>query len=215
MFDTRGAELRAGLVHRLDERGELQYSARYSQYDLDNARYRETQSLGAQWSRRFGERTRVAVAGEGHRIRYRAEAVKANSSDLLAASIGLSHVMQPATLATADGSIYFGHDKAVAGRADGDRAILGASLGLQRRFLGRFDGYVRLSLFDSGYDRQNPDFGVTRRDRQRDAVLGMSWELADGWLLRPQIAHTVNRSNVPLDGYRRTETSITLRRVWD
>ena len=215
LFDTRAAELQAGLLHRLDERSALQYSARYSHYDLDNAPYRETQSLGAQWSRRLSLRTRIAVAAEGHRIRYRSGAVKASSSDLLAASVGVTHVLQPATLTTADGSLYFGNDQAVAGRVDGDRRIRGASLGLQRRFFQRVDGYVRFSLLESGYETQNPDFGVTRRDRQRDAALGMSWEFADRWLLRPQIARTVNHSNLPLNEYRRTESSITLRRVWD
>jgi hypothetical protein len=56
---------------------------------------------------------------------------------------------------------------------------------------------------------------VTRRDRQYDAVLGVGWEFANGWVLRPQVLHTTHNSNTPLNEYRRTETSLTLRRVWD
>jgi outer membrane protein len=214
-FDSRGGDLHADLVHRLDERNSIRYGARYNYYELDNSPYRETPSLGAQWNHRLSARTRFAFGAEGHRIRYRTESTKANSSDLLAASAGVTHVMQPATLTTATGTLYFGYDNAVAARVDGDRRLLGASLGLQRRLLKGVEGYLRFSLLDSAYRTQNPNFGVTRRDRQLDAALGLDWELAQGWLLRPQVLRTSQRSNMPLNEYDRTETSITLRRVWD
>jgi len=214
-FDSRGAEVQAALVHRLGETSSMQYSGRFSAYDLDNAPYRDTASLVAQWNRRFGSRTRVAIGGEAHRIRYRTEATSASSSDLYAASAGVTYLLQPATLTAASGSLYLGNDQAVAGRVDGDRRLLGGSVGLQRRLMERAEVYVRLSILDSDYQAPNPDFGVTRRDRQYDAVLGVGWEFANGWVLRPQVLHTTHNSNTPLNEYRRTETSLTLRRVWD
>jgi len=214
-FDSRGAEVQAALVHRLDEQSLIQYSGRFSDYDLDNASYRDTASLVAQWNRRLSLRTRVALGGEAHRIRYRTEPTKSSSSDLYAASAGVTYVLQPATLTAATGSLYFGNDQAVAGRADGDRRLYGASVGLQRRLLERAEVYVRLSILDSDYQMPSADFGLTRRDRQYDAVLGLGWEFANGWVLRPQVLHTTHHSNIPLNEYRRTETSLTLRRVWD
>lgn len=214
-FDARAVELGATFIHRLDERNAMQYSVRHDHYELDNTRYRDTQSLGAQWSRSLSLRTRIAVSGQGYRIRYRSEDVKASSSDLLAAGASATHVLQQSTLTTATGAVYFGSDNAVAGRADGDRRILGLSLGLQRQVLPRVHGYLRVSVLSSDYETQNADFGLTRRDRQRDAALGLGWEFAQGWLLRPQVARTANRSNLALNEYRRTETSVTLRRVWD
>jgi outer membrane protein len=214
-FDTRMGELEAVLIHRVDERDSLQYSMRHNHFELDNARYRVTQSLGAEWSRSLSPRTRIAASGQGHRIRYWTDDARASSSDLVAASLSATWVLQPSTLTTAAGAVYLGSDTAVAGRADGDRRILGLSLGLQRLLVPRVEGYVRVSALGSRYATQNPDFGVTRRDRQFDAALGIGWELADGWLLRPQVARTFNHSNLPLNEYGRTETSITLRRVWD
>jgi tetratricopeptide (TPR) repeat protein len=214
-FDSRSADFQAALVHRLDERNRMQYSARYNYYELDNSPYRETPSLGVQWTRRTSLQTRFALGAEAHRIRYQTEATKANSSDLTAGSAGVTHVLHPATLTTVGGLLYFGYDRAVAGRPDGDRRILGASLGVQRRFFERAEAYLRFAVADSDYLAVNPDFGVTRRDRQLDAALGLDWEFARGWLLRPQVARTSNRSNIPLDEYDRTETSLTLRRVWD
>ena len=214
-FDSRGAELHAALVHRLAEASSIQYSARLSEYDLDNASYRDTASLVAQWNRRLSLRTRIALGGEAHRIRYRTEETRASSSDLYAASAGVTYLLQPATLTVATASLYLGNDQAVAERSDGNRRLLGASFGVQRRLMERAEVYVRLSVLDSDYQMPNTDFGVTRRDRQYDAVLGLGWEFANGWLLRPQVLHTTHNSNIPLNEYRRTETSITLRRAWD
>ena len=214
-FDSRAAEVQAALAHRLDERSLLQYSARFSDYDLDNASYRDTASLIAQWNRRLDLRTRIQLGGEAHRIRYRTEQTQSSSSDLYAATAGVTYLLQPATLTAATGSLYFGNDRAVAGRTDGDRRLLGATVGLQRRLVERAEIYVRLSILDSDYEMPNADFGVTRRDRQYDAILGAGWEFANGWVLRPQLLHTTHRSNIPLNEYKRTETSLTLRRVWD
>lgn len=214
-FDSRAAEVQAALAHRINERSVLQYSARFSEYDLDNASYRDIGSLIAQWNRRLSLRTRIALGGEAHRIRYRTEETRSSSSDLYAASAGVTYLLQPATLTAATASLYFGDDRAVAGRADGDRRLYGASVGLQRRLMERTEVYVRLAVLDSDYQMPNADFGVTRRDRQYDAVLGLGWEFANGWVLRPQVLHTTHNSNIPLNEYRRTETSLTLRRVWD
>ena len=214
-FDARAAEVQAALTHRLDEQSLVQYSGRFSDYELDNASYRDTASLVAQWNRRLSLRTRISLGGEGHRIRYRTDATKTSSSDLYAATAGVTYVLQPATLTAASASLYWGNDQAVAGRADGDRRLYGATVGLQRRLMERAEVYVRLSVLDSDYEMPNADFGVTRRDRQYDAVLGIGWEFANGWVLRPQVLHTTHHSNIPLNEYKRTETSLTLRRVWD
>ena len=214
-FDSRAAEVQAALTQRLDEQSIVQYSGRFSDYELDNASYRDTASLVAQWNRRLSLRTRVSLGGEAHRIRYRTDATKSSSSDLYAATAGVTYVLQPATLTAATGSLYLGNDQAVAGRTDGDRRLYGATVGLQRRLMQRAEIYLRLSILDSDYQMPNADFGVTRRDRQYDAVLGLGWEFANGWVLRPQVLHTTHSSNIPLNEYKRTETSLTLRRVWD
>jgi outer membrane protein len=214
-FDSGSTDVHAAVVHRLDDKDRMQYSARYNYYELDNSAYRETPSLGAQWTHRLSLRTRFALGAEAHRIRYRTDETRSSSSDLIAGSAGATHVLDPATITAVAGLLYFGKDKAVAGRVDGDRRIVGASLGLQRRLFERAEGYLRLSVAQSDYRTRNPDFGLTRRDRQSDAALGLDWEFARGWLLRPQLARTSNRSNMALNEYDRTETSLTLRRSWD
>jgi outer membrane protein len=214
-FDVRSDQVQAALIHRRDERTQLQYSLQHQRYQLDNTPYREAQSLGGQWSRAFTRRSRIAAFALGHRLRYKRDDARASSSNLAIAGASLTQVLEEATATTATAGFYVGYDNAVAGRADGDRRILAASLHLQRLLRPGLEGYLRFSLLDSSYRTPNVDFGVVRGDQQRDAVLGLAWEFAGGWWLRPQLARTVNRSNLPLNEYSRTETSITLRRQFD
>lgn len=214
-FDARNAQLQAALIHRRDERTQLQYSFQHQRYELDSAPYREAQSLGAQWSRGFTRRTRLAASALGYRLRYRRDEAIASSSDLVIAGATLTQMLQEATATTAAAGFYAGYDNAVAGRADGDRRILALSLGVQRLLHARLEGYLRFSLLDSDYRARNADFDLVRRDQQREAALGLAWELGGGWWLRPQLARTANRSNLPLNDYSRTETSIALRRQFD
>ena len=214
-FDSRAVDLDGALNHRLDERNGVQYSAHANYYELDNTRYRETYSLGAQWNRSLTASSRLSLSGQGHRIRYRAESASASSSDLLAASIGLTHVLKLAAPTTVAGTLHLGHDKAVAGRIDGDRRLFGASVALQRRLRPAVDGYLHFSVLLSDYERDNAWWGISREDRQRDLLAGFAWSFSEGWQLRPQVVRTINRSNLPINEYKRTETSITLRRIWN
>lgn len=214
-FDSRLTELQLGLHTRLDERNSLQYNVRHTEYDLDHARYRRMQSAAAEWSRSFGTRARIAFSAQGYRIRYLQADVQASSSDLVAAGASAAYVVDQSTRTLARGVLSLGRDNAVAGRADGDRRLYGLSAGLQRRLATRVDGYASLGMLKSDYAQTNLDFGVTRRDRQVEMAVGLSWQIAGGWFLRPQVSHTNNRSSLALNEYRRTETSLTLRRVWD
>ena len=212
-FDTRAVDLDGAVNHRLDERNALQYGAHLNYYELDNTRYRETQSLGAQWYRSLSARSRLALSGHGHRIRYSHDA--SSNSDLLTATIGVTRILKLAAPTTVAGAVHFGHDNAVAGRIDGDRRLLGASLTLQRKLWPSVDGYVHFSVLQSQYEKQNAWFGLAREDRQRDAAVGLTWSFGNGWQLRPHILRTTNRSNLPMSEYQRTETSIALRRIWN
>lgn len=213
--DSRTLDLHAGLRQRLGARDSLQYTLRHNDFELDHAGYRRMQSATAEWSRLFGERARLALSAQGYRLRYPQQDTRASSSDVLALSANGAYVVDAASRTIALGGLFAGFDNAVAGRADGDRRIWGASGGLQRRLAQRVDGYASVALLRSEYRQENADFGVTRRDRQLDLALGLSWKLAEGWSLRPQVVRTRNRSNIELNDYGRTQAEIALRRSWD
>ena len=214
-FDYRSVDFHGEVIQLLNQRDRMQYQLRHNDYELDHAQYRRMQSLVAQWSRNLGHRARIAFGGHGYRIRYLQPDEAASSSDLLAAGMNAALMVHERTRTIGTAGLYVGADNAVSDRTDGDRRVLGLSAGVQRELLARLDGFVSASMVYSDYADENPAFGVTRRDRLRDLSAGLAWEFARGWSLRPQITRTRNRSNVPLNDYRRTETSITVRRTWD
>ena len=214
-LDARNIDLRAGLQSRLDARERLRFTLRHHQDELDYASYRRVRGMAVEWSRFNGGRTRLAITAQGQRIRYLQPDLAASSSDLLALAASGGWLLDEASRKLVVASAYVGHDNATSGRGDGDRHLAGLSLGLQRRFEARVEGYASASILYSDYQAINSDFAVARRDYQADLSIGLAWQLAEGWSLRPQLVYTRNRSNTQINDYQRTEASITVRFAWD
>jgi hypothetical protein len=214
-LDATNIDLRAGLQSQLDARDRLRFTLRHHEEELDYARYRRVRGMAVEWARLYGERARLAIAAQGQRVRYLQPDLAASSSDLVALAASGGWLLDQASRKLVVASAYLGHDNATAGRADGDRYLAGLSFGLQRRLGARLEGYASASILHSDYQDRNPDFAITRRDRQTDLALGLVWQLAEGWSLRPQLLHTRNRSNTQINDYKRTEASLTVRFVWD
>lgn len=211
-FDWRTLDLRAGLQQRLGHDQNLSYTLHHGDFELDRDGYRRMHSAAVQWAGRFGERARLNASAQGIRIRYRRDDVRELSSDMLVLGAGGAYAFP---WAVASAGVLAGSDDAVSGRPDGDRRLYGASAGLQRRLAERLEAYGAFSLLQSVYLEENPQFVRKRRDRQYDAAIGLSWQVARGWFLRPQLSRTRNRSNIELHDYARTEASLALRRAWD
>ena len=213
-FDSQLIDLQGALQLPAGQRGHVRLGLHHNEYRLDDASYRRMQSGSAQWSRMLAEPTRLTVHAHASRIRYLREDVHASSSDLVVLGMGGAHVLRSGH--TLSGSVQIGYDEAVADREDGDRMLRGVSLAWQTpRLLPSLEAFAAGSFLQSDYRRENAAFGVLRRDRQSELVLGFAWRMAPGWQLRPQLAHTENRSNLELNAYHRTEASLTLRRAWN
>jgi outer membrane protein len=213
--DSQAVDVRLALKQRLDARDSVQYTVHHGEFDVEQPRYERRQSAIVEWSRALGAHARLAFSAHGYRIRYVQEAAQASSSNLFGLGANAAYVLDAATRTVALGGAFIGTDNAVRDRADGDRRLYGLSGTLQRLLYPRTDVFVSLAALDSDYRRTNPDFNVARRDRVLDASLGLSWQFAEGWWLRPQVTRTVHRSNIEVNDYRRTEASLTVRRVWD
>lgn len=57
----------------------------------------------------------------------------------------------------------------------------------------------------------NPPFLVKRRDDMHEASLGLNWQFAKGWSLKPQISWLRSDSNLALYDYDRSDASLRLR----
>ena len=212
-FDSQVLDLQGGLRLPLGERDSLRLGLHLHEYRQDEASYRRMQSASGQWSRPLAGASRVSAFGQASRIRYLRDDVRTSSSNLFVLGIGGAHALRAGTLS---GSVHAGFDKAVADREDGDRVLGGATIAWQeRRLLPAAEAFAAASFLRSDYRQENPSFATLRRDRQSEVVVGLSWRAARGWMVRPQIAYTDNRSNLELNAYHRAEVSISLRRSWE
>jgi hypothetical protein len=88
---------------------------------------------------------------------------------------------------------------------------VGVRLGGQLRLGGGWSTFASLSYEQRKYGGIEPLFLVEREDEQTDAVLGVSYLWRPGTTVLAQVAYTDNQSNVPLNDFDRTVSSVALR----
>src|SRR5207247_7456982 len=104
-----------------------------------------------------------------------------------------------------------GREKAMNGRADGDKPFLGARLTAQTALSERVVAFFFGGVQRGKYSEVNALFDTKRVDSLYDLTAGVTWSFAKSWSLRPQVVYYKNKSNLPLFEYDRTDASINLR----
>jgi tetratricopeptide (TPR) repeat protein len=179
-------------------------------YAVDAARYREATGAVAQWQHAFDERTQASVFGQYVQLRYESQPVRDADRSILGVAFAraFSGALSPAVY----GSIYGGQEKAL------DPAYphlghtpVGVRAGGQLRLGGGWSAFASASYEQRKYDGPEPLFFTTREDRQTDVIAGLAYLLRPGTTLLAQLAYTDNNSNIPLNDFDRTISSVALR----
>jgi len=212
-FDNQSLDGRLGAQYA-GETNTLRITGGLNKFDLDNASYRNTQNLIAEWRHSLDARTQLSLFGQDSRVRYLQTAARSNSSNLFMAGLGGVRVLDEGTRTFAFASAFRGTDVATDGRSDGDRRLYGLRAGMQRALRADADWFASASAQKSLYSVENPIFVVTRKDYQYDLAAGVNWQINRDWLLRPQVAYTRNDSNLALNDFDRYEASVMLRRYF-
>jgi tetratricopeptide (TPR) repeat protein len=210
-LDSRYVDLRAGLQKDFGK-DTLRVALGANRYDLDLASYRRIGSLNAEWRHHADELTQYSVFAQQSAIRYIRQETQTNSADQTLAGFGGVRALDAGGQYIGFASVFGGEEKAVQGRADGDKRFLGARAGLQKVLRQDADLFASLTLQDGRYQQENVLFVGRRREAQYDLSLGVNWRIDADWSLRPQVTYTRVDSNFSLYDYDRYETSITLRR---
>jgi outer membrane protein len=104
-----------------------------------------------------------------------------------------------------------GVEEAFGGRDDGDKRYWGPRLFVQKTFNDSLGGYVSLGATAATYALANPLYLFAREETQLDVTLGLTWTVAKGVTIRPQLAYVKNNSNAELYSYDKTDLSLTVR----
>jgi outer membrane protein len=179
-------------------------------FELDYERYRETTGVLAQWQHSYDERRQASIFGQYSELRYPAESIRDADREVVGVAYGRAFDVRYAPVAF--GSAYVGRER--------ERASAVPHLGHGLRGV-RIGGQVRLgrgwSLLGSAayeerrYGGPEPVFLETRKDRQTDLSVGASYLLRANTTVLAQLAHTDNRSNVPINKFDRTVATVSVR----
>jgi len=179
-------------------------------YAVDTARYREAAGVIAQWQHAFNERTQASLFGQHVQLRYESQPVRDADRSILGVAYAqaFSGTYSPAIF----GSIYGGQEEALDPASPYlGHTPLGVRAGGQLRLGGGWLAFGSASYERRKYGGVEPLFLVEREDTQVDALLGLSYLLRPGATVLAQVAYTDNRSNVPLNDFDRTVSSVSLR----
>jgi tetratricopeptide (TPR) repeat protein len=211
LYNSEEVEVRAGMQYAEGARlGRLGLIA--DRYNLDHQGYRNITGALGEWRLQLDENNQASVFAQDSRIRYLQSAASSFSGEQTLLGAGWLRNFDAAARNYIFAGAYGGRDRATEQRDDGDKAILGMRVAVQWSAGASSEWFGFASAANGRYRDLNPNFLVTRNDRQYDAGFGLNWRPAPDWSLRPQLAYTRNSSNIELYDYNRYDLSITLRR---
>lgn len=208
-FDTNTVDGTAGIRYA---RGLNAFTlgAQGQYFSVGNARYRDVTGAIAQWQHSFDERTQATLFGQFAQLRYESQPVR--DADRSIIGVAYAQAFSGAYSPVIFGSVYGGQEEALdpANPHLGHKPV-GVRLGGQLRLGGGWSTYGSVSYEQRKYGGLEPLFLVEREDKQTDAVLGLSYLWRPSTTVLAQVAYTDNRSNVPLNDFDRTVSSVSLR----
>jgi len=179
-------------------------------FQLDYARYREVAGAVAQWQHSYDDNRQISLFGQHARLRYPTQSIRDADRDVLGIAYGRAFTVRYAPVVF--GSAYAGRERQLASEVPNvGYDLWGVRLGAQMSF-GRGWGVFASAAFEErDYGGPEPIFLETRRDRQTDLGIGVSYLLRAHTTVVAQVAYTDNRSNIPISRFDRTVAGISVR----
>lgn len=209
-FDTSAIDVSLGSRYTLGQHA-FTLAGQSQTFRLDDDRFRD--SLGAllQWQINLSEISQFTTFYQQARLAYPAQPVR--NADRHIGGVAYAHAFPAFNNTVLFSSLYGGDERARESAFPhlGHKPF-GLRLGGQTALLPSTTLFFGLSHEQRRYNGSDPIFRTERRDRQTDWRLGLTYVFAPGWSLTPQVTHTDNRSNIGLNAYKRTVSSIAVKR---
>jgi outer membrane protein len=188
----------------------LTLGAQLQSFELDYARYRETTGLVAQWQHSFDERRQASLFAQHARLHYPTQSIRDADRQVIGAAYGRVLTVTYSPVVFMSG--YVGRERELAADVPHlGHELWGVRLGGELRLGRGWRAFAAAAYEERRYGGSEPIFLDTRQDRQTDVSAGLSYLLRPNTLVIGQLAHTDNRSNIPLNRFDRTIGSISLR----
>jgi hypothetical protein len=179
-------------------------------YTLNNATYRDTLGLTADWRMALANGNQLSLGASALQTQYLVAGQSSQNTQTNTVTAGW-------LTSLGDGDAIFsltataGVELAAGGREDGNRQFVGPRVLLQKSFNNTLGGYVMAGASFSKYSGTNIFYNLNRDESLYDLALGLTWYLSNGLSLRPQLSYVKNVSNADLYSYDKADASINLR----
>lgn len=210
VFDTGSIDANIGLVRTY---GKDVFSAalQYSQFWVDNNRYRDAAGFTAQWQHNYDSRNQSSLYIQYADLRYMSSNSVRNA-DRFVIGANFAHAL-PGFKTVFYGGGYVGEE--VAKKDNFQRlghALYGARIGAQHEFHRDAKFFANLGYEHRRFADEDTLFLKTRTDQQWNLGVGVAWKPAKNWLVTPQFQYTDSQSNISLNRFKREVVSVTVRR---
>jgi outer membrane protein len=209
-YDTANLEGTAGVTH-LSGQHQFTFGVQSGSFQLNGEEYRRTLSLNGLWRMAVGQQTLAGLFAQAGELSY----VNAEKRDVMRYVGGalISHTLDVPKKPIVFGSFYVGNEVA---KHDGvsfvGHHLQGIRLGSEVRFDDRLSANFGLGYESRHYDGTDPMFLIGRKDRQKEFNLGITYQLPNGFSLRPVVNYLDNDSNAALYQYNRLEAMFNVHK---
>jgi tetratricopeptide (TPR) repeat protein len=108
---------------------------------------------------------------------------------------------------SASGGVELG----IGARIEGNKQFLGPRLFIQKSFNNSLGAYLSVGATASKYQFEGDYYPFIREETLYDLALGLTWTVAKGVSVRPQLSYLRNNSNAELYSYDKTDFSLNVR----
>ena len=171
---------------------------------IDNA------GVNLDWRLAVGSADQVTAGTSLVQRRYVADASSTEDTDTYSGNLGWLTSLDGGT-AIFSLSASGGVENAIEGRGEGDKRFFGPRIFVQKSFTPTIGAYVTVGATHSAFEEENTLYLKERREMLYDLGLGVTWSVAKGMSLRPQLSYVKNRSNAELYSYKKGDASVNLR----
>ncbi len=179
-------------------------------FQLDYARYREVAGAVAQWQHSYDDNRQISLFGQHARLRYPTQSIRDADRDVLGMAYGHAFTVRYAPVLF--GSAYAGRERPLASEVPNvGYELWGIRVGAQLSFGRGWGVFASAAYEERDYGGPEPIFLETRRDRQTDLGIGVSYLLRAHTTVIAQVAYTDNRSNIPISTFDRTVAGVSVR----
>lgn len=209
-FDTSAIDASLGTRYALGQHV-FTVAGQSQTFRLDDDRFRDSIGGLLQWQLNLSAISQFTTFYQQSRLSYPAQRVRDADRHIVGAAY--AHAFPAIRNAVLFGSVYGGNEIAREGRFPHlGHKPLGLRLGGQLALLPSTTLFFGASHEDRRYNGSDPIFGTERHDRQTDWRVGLTYTIAPGWSLTPLLTHTDNRSNIGLNAFKRTISSVAVKR---